>query len=104
LEAAAKAAARSFYKSVSSGQYPVASIQWSVESEKWEAIEIMAAIAVRHDRQYSSTKNNKKYHPGLASHKGFDFTITYAIGPAILKGLNLTVTSAFPSKPFHKHR
>jgi hypothetical protein len=30
-------------------QYPVASIQWEVESGKWEAIETMATIAARHN-------------------------------------------------------
>jgi hypothetical protein len=31
-------------------QGSVSSIQWSVESGKWEAIEIKAAIAARHDQ------------------------------------------------------
>jgi hypothetical protein len=70
-----------------------------VDSGKWEAIETMAAIAERHNLQYSSTKNNKKYHPGLASHKGFNFTITFAIRPASSQGCNLTVTSAVHPNP-----
>jgi hypothetical protein len=64
LEAAAKAAARSFDKYFIVlllpefiNQYPVFSIQlqWSVESVKREAIEKKAATAVRHVRQYSTT-------------------------------------------------
>jgi hypothetical protein len=60
LEAAAKAAARSFYKYFIVlllpeiiDQYPVSSGQYSVGSVEWEAIETKAAIAARHDRQYS---------------------------------------------------
>jgi hypothetical protein len=48
-------------------QYPVASIQREVESVKWEAIEIKAAIDICHDRQYSPTNNKIKKYPGPAS-------------------------------------
>jgi hypothetical protein len=62
LEAAAEAAARSFYKYFIVlllpefiDQYSVASIQWKVDSGKWEAIDIKDTIAARQNRQYSST-------------------------------------------------
>jgi hypothetical protein len=48
-------------------QYSVVSIQWSVKSGKWEAIEIMAAIDICHDRQYSPTNNKIKKNSSRAS-------------------------------------
>jgi hypothetical protein len=72
---------------VGSGKWEVESGKWEVESGKWEAIEIMAATATSRAANIHQLIKIKKYP-----------------GPAHFKGLNLTVTSAFPSKPFHKQR
>jgi hypothetical protein len=84
-------------------------VQGSVFSGKWEVDS--GKLLKQWSQQPQGTTANilqlikiTKNHPGPAGLKGFDFTITSAIRPAILKGLNKTSKPVASSKPFHKQR